>query len=245
MKAKTMGSGWHKESLRHSNARRLGRAGGKYSTMTYKQLKQRGVNLKPTADADKDGVPNSLDCRPLNKHAQDNGKYVAKIIKGDGSEETRTFNNQREAVLYVLDQRRFDKNIRLGDRVEEKKGFWDKVKDFKAKRAERAEQAKAEEHEARMKEIARLKEEIKELEEKKEAQRLLAKEKNELEQIRQEHNRLKYEKIKAKAERVKKFLKPVGKFLKEEARYVVKGKPQRRTKKGRSRKMKPLLDFTI
>jgi len=29
-KAHTHGSGWHKESLRHSNARKHGKAGGKY-----------------------------------------------------------------------------------------------------------------------------------------------------------------------------------------------------------------------
>lgn len=31
MKAKTYGSGWHKESLRHSRAKKLGKAGGQYS----------------------------------------------------------------------------------------------------------------------------------------------------------------------------------------------------------------------
>lgn len=39
--------------------------------MSYNQLKRAGVKLSPTGDADKDGKPNSLDCRPLNKKKQD------------------------------------------------------------------------------------------------------------------------------------------------------------------------------
>lgn len=35
MKAKMMGSGWHGQSIRHSNARILGRAGGKYASGKY------------------------------------------------------------------------------------------------------------------------------------------------------------------------------------------------------------------
>ena len=100
------GSGWHKDSARHSRARSTGHAGGKYAgtrtphqhaneyrlkkwkakwrkdlvggkvpkgakNMTFKQLTRRGVFLPYQGDADKDGVVNVRDCRPLNKNKQD------------------------------------------------------------------------------------------------------------------------------------------------------------------------------
>jgi len=100
------GSGWHKDSARHSKARSTGHAGGTYAeerkpnrvgmnkallvkkvlypktlvggkvpkgakNMTFKQLARRGVFLPYQGDADKDGVVNVRDCRPLNRNRQD------------------------------------------------------------------------------------------------------------------------------------------------------------------------------
>lgn len=42
MKAKTYGSGWHKESLRHSNARKTGRAGGIYKVLAVAKDRKTG-----------------------------------------------------------------------------------------------------------------------------------------------------------------------------------------------------------
>ncbi len=38
--------------------------------MSYPQLQRHNINLKPTGDADNDGVINMKDCRPLNKKEQ-------------------------------------------------------------------------------------------------------------------------------------------------------------------------------
>lgn len=90
-KAKTKGAGWFKQSVRHSNARKYGKAGGQYKerigsfikknpnykNLTFKQLKNKGLFLKYNRDADGDGVKNIKDCRPLNPKAQDNGYEVS------------------------------------------------------------------------------------------------------------------------------------------------------------------------
>lgn len=193
-----MGSGWHKESLRHSQARRLGRANIPRDSwrLSYKQLQEKGVNLKPHKDNDGDGVPNSLDCRPLNKYAQDNGEP-------------------------------------------KKAGFWDKVKEFNAKRLERAEQHKREEHEARMKEITRLKEELSELKEKKQAELLLEQEKKDLAKLKEERDTLKYEKMRQRIEKTKTFLKKAGKLVKKELSTTTP-----RGRKGKRRRQKPLIDLS-
>ena len=50
----------------------------KKSSLTYRQLKKRGVKLNPKSDSDKDGVPNAKDCRPLDKTQQHpKGSYLA------------------------------------------------------------------------------------------------------------------------------------------------------------------------
>jgi hypothetical protein len=79
-KARTYGSGWHRQSVRHSNARKTGRAGGRYASMTYKGLRRAGVNLHPLRDTDGDGIRNYKDCRPLNKKRQDD-KIKPRIVK--------------------------------------------------------------------------------------------------------------------------------------------------------------------
>lgn len=47
-KARMSGSGWHKQSVRHSNARKYGRAGGKYSGRFY--LENKGKNVDGTSN---------------------------------------------------------------------------------------------------------------------------------------------------------------------------------------------------
>jgi hypothetical protein len=98
-KARTAGSGWHKQSVRHSNARKFGKAGGKYASIEGKDFwkdlndKQRAVIrgnplyfadmnnkvrritdprtiLKYKGDYDADGVKDAKDCKPLDPTRQ-------------------------------------------------------------------------------------------------------------------------------------------------------------------------------
>lgn len=96
-KAKKQGSGWHKQKVRHSRAKKFGKAGGKYKAekmskriktmlkenpklknMTFKQLKNKGIFLRYRADSDKDGTINIKDCQPLNKKEQDLKEKIKK-----------------------------------------------------------------------------------------------------------------------------------------------------------------------
>lgn len=83
-------SGWHKQTLRHSKAKRTGHAGGKYANsnptgwrypkdvfsdkknknLSFNQLQSKGVFLKYQGDTDKDGTKNIHDCRPLDAKKQ-------------------------------------------------------------------------------------------------------------------------------------------------------------------------------
>lgn len=96
-RAKTNGKGWHKDSARHSRARKYGKAGGKYANeriqkilqknpeyknLTYKQLRNKGIFLRYQSDSDKDGVKNVKDCKPLNKEEQDLKEDIKKIEEG-------------------------------------------------------------------------------------------------------------------------------------------------------------------
>jgi hypothetical protein len=55
----------------------------KLKRMSYSQLKKAGVAISPTGDADRDGVPNSVDCRPLDptKHGKPNPLMIERIKK--------------------------------------------------------------------------------------------------------------------------------------------------------------------
>ncbi len=46
--------------------------------MSFSQLQTKGIKLNPHGDADKDGVMNIKDCRPLNKHQQG---FVHELLK--------------------------------------------------------------------------------------------------------------------------------------------------------------------
>jgi len=49
--------------------------------MTWNQVKKKYPHMNPFGDADKDGVPNWKDCRPLNKHKQDKGRRRSREIE--------------------------------------------------------------------------------------------------------------------------------------------------------------------
>lgn len=135
-RAKTHGSGWHKESLRHRQAAKYGKAQfgaltgmtkdtqpkkygdmqvtsinkkatkmqyesprikelvkehPEYKNKTFKQLQKKGIYLKYQGDADKDGVKNINDCRPLNTKAQDNGEPADPITINNEEPKKQTF----------------------------------------------------------------------------------------------------------------------------------------------------------
>jgi hypothetical protein len=84
--AKYNNQGWHRQSVRHSDAKRTGRAGGIYANSNWRhpkdvysdenknksfgELKKKGVFLPYQGDADKDGVKNIKDCKPLDADKQ-------------------------------------------------------------------------------------------------------------------------------------------------------------------------------
>lgn len=127
-KARNIGSGWHYDSLRHSNARRFGKATPsnhiktlinthpEYKNLTFKKLQHRGVFLKYQSDADKDGVKNVHDCRPLDKTKQDDG--VSKGLNEEYEAEQHNKELQRASI----------------EKYAQKKGIIQKVKDELAKR---------------------------------------------------------------------------------------------------------------
>jgi hypothetical protein len=92
--AKHDSRGWHFQSVRHSNARKTGRAGGvyaseriktilrkhpEYKNLSFKELKGKGIFLKYQSDSDKDGVKNIKDCKPLNQKEQDLKETATKV----------------------------------------------------------------------------------------------------------------------------------------------------------------------
>jgi hypothetical protein len=92
--AKARIGGWFKQPERHSRARKYGQAGGQYASqrvttilakhpeyknLSFKQLKGKGIFLKYQSDADRDGVKNIKDCKPLNSHEQDLKETTKKV----------------------------------------------------------------------------------------------------------------------------------------------------------------------
>jgi hypothetical protein len=141
-KARNIGSGWHYESLRHSNARRFGKASPsnriktlikthpEYKDLTFKQLEHKGVYLKYQGDSDKDGTPNVHDCRPLDKTKQDEGM---------SKEEKHLFNEEYESDLrmnekYEAEQHQKELERASIEKYAQKKGIIQKVKAELAKR---------------------------------------------------------------------------------------------------------------
>ena len=134
VRAKT---GWYNQKVRHSNAKRFGKAGGvytserikkllnkpKYKNMTFKQLKNKGVYLSYQGDADKDGVKNIKDCRPLNKKAQDNGlpKSIYANIPDVPEEKPTTEKEEKERIQTQERLQKIGKSIsKFGRKIKEK-----------------------------------------------------------------------------------------------------------------------------
>jgi hypothetical protein len=132
--AKYNGSGWHSQSVRHSNARRTGKAGGLYAINTAKTFQgaievsamQNGHRVhqqymgyskkealskfkRDNKDTDRDGVPDKYDCQPKNPKAQ--ADYKTFQI-GDGYEIIahweKTRNGFRHMVTLMKDGNQVD-----------------------------------------------------------------------------------------------------------------------------------------
>jgi len=77
-----LGGGWFQQRVRHSNAKKFGKAGEPYasdkkkiSDLTWDEIKN------PQGDVDEDGVPNAIDCKPLDP---DEDLSLAEIKEGAG-----------------------------------------------------------------------------------------------------------------------------------------------------------------
>lgn len=99
----------------------------KLKNLSYSQLRNQGIKLKPTGDADRDGVPNSLDCKPLNKKEQglihDYFKKRRELKKVDRKIEKQ---QRKDDIRFAIAQKRIAANEKREDRIEELK---DRVKD--------------------------------------------------------------------------------------------------------------------
>lgn len=88
MASRRKAKGWFNEPIRHSKAAKGIKTAQK---LNYRQLKQAGFDLKPTMDDDRDGVPNSLDCKPLDptKHKDmpvtEIGDFTAGLDSSNGA----------------------------------------------------------------------------------------------------------------------------------------------------------------
>jgi hypothetical protein len=148
-KARNIGSGWHYESLRHSHARRFGKATPsnriktlinqhpEYKKLTFKQLQHRGVYLKYQGDSDKDGIKNVHDCRPLDKTRQDRGKPQDYDISKDEAEEAEEREQEETNRLnkeYEAEQHQKELERASVEKYAQKKGIVEKVKEALKKR---------------------------------------------------------------------------------------------------------------
>ena len=164
--------GWHFQSIRHSNARKYGKAGGLYKTrrMGYivssskipqgkfcytisdaqkemeKQMKsgasQSGISevseqyiikgkplkmiIQKLPDADKDGVPDKMDCEPKNPHKQHKFTRVISPIPIDELAKELTIDLSRLGyeVNFTADGKKLlMSNVRLGDKKIEMEGY--------------------------------------------------------------------------------------------------------------------------
>ena len=65
-----LGKGKNRLNTNPKSESELKAAQEKFKNLSYNQLLKKGVKLKPHGDADKDGVVNIKDCKPLNKKEQ-------------------------------------------------------------------------------------------------------------------------------------------------------------------------------
>jgi len=81
-------SGWFQQKIRHSNAKKFGKAGGAYASeknglnakkLTWEELQHTGID--PKGDADGDGYTNEEDCQPLDPEKDLSLKDIKKGIK--------------------------------------------------------------------------------------------------------------------------------------------------------------------
>lgn len=111
--AKARTGGWFKQPERHRRASKYGRAGGQYASqrvttilakhpeyknLSFQQLKGKGIFLKYQSDADRDGVKNIKDCKPLNPKEQDLKETAKKVGTWVGKEAKKGYEKTKEFV---------------------------------------------------------------------------------------------------------------------------------------------------
>lgn len=250
------GQGWHKDSLRHSRARKTGTAGGIYKYQLVdrktgailKEQQEPFTNSKINLFKGMGYKPKVLTRDTKNmtfKQLQKKGVFLKYQGDADGDgvkniKDCRPLNpkaqdNGIEITTYEPKTLLPEKTTSTPE--EKPKGFFEKLKEKneqrKKEREEQQEKQREKEHEQRQKEIKKLQQEIDDLNEIKEKQRLASKEKETLSEVQKERNRLKHEKAIKRLNALKAGLATAGSFIKKEYKSYKKS-----SKKGRGKSKK-------
>jgi hypothetical protein len=211
---KRLGSGWHKENLRHRQAKLYGKAYPfSYKSLTFNQLKKKGIFLKYQSDTDKDGVTNIKDCRPLDKNKQDNGESRMNFF--EKAKKTIEEYKQKQETARL----QHEKDIADKKEQQEKEEVIKKAKELQNLKYERIKL------EGREKILKLYHEEQEKLEKtKKKLEHLKKTEEAKAVENQQKQNKKKHE-----------LLKKIGHYALKELKYVAK---PTRTKKSKRRKKK-------
>jgi hypothetical protein len=123
---KYSGSGWHNQSIRHSNARKYGRAGGKYSfvnSLPIYQIKGKQYyrdvrlgeyrNVKDPNDKLDINIPNSMLQKPTMPHPADNKKkFISEFENMLENAELRALSNL--SLQRPLNDKEYERFMELG-----------------------------------------------------------------------------------------------------------------------------------
>jgi hypothetical protein len=93
------GSGWHKQSLRHSNARRIGHAGGVYARAVVRRFGSKYQVYAPSPTSSDGYIPQGQ----LHSTAQ------------EALKDARNFDSVVELPIYQIDGKKYYRDVRLGE----------------------------------------------------------------------------------------------------------------------------------